>query len=196
MAEEATLFFTSPSDVFVVFWVISFPFADCVSAVTLKCSIWALWADSMSGCGRLTTWVITIMLMEIPFLPSFSFRVGTYPYGHKRAPLATQLAASHWRFPTMKAFTGPFMLIRLVQMYSSSTCPIIHRVTELQYVVQSWISAGRQGAAEQVQTWPYREKTLRNLRCVRQTVVKFTPGEQFRAVDPSNLSTEWPIENN
>lgn len=168
--------------------------ADCVSAVTLKCSIWALWADSMSGCGRLTTWVIAIMLMEIPFLPSFSFRVGTYPYGHKRAPLATQLAASHWRFPTLKAFTGPFVLVRLVQMYSSSTCPIIHRVTELQYVVWSWISAGRQVAAEQVQTWSnHEEKTLRNLRCVRRTVVKFTPGEHSEL---SNLKTEWPIENN
>lgn len=41
--------------------------ADCLSTAALSCLIYAL-------PGRLTIRIIAIMLLEIPFLPSFTFK--------------------------------------------------------------------------------------------------------------------------
>lgn len=135
----------------------------------------------MSGCGRLTTRIIAIMLLEMPFLPSFSFRAGTYPYGHKRAPLATQLAASNWRFLTIWAFTGPFMLVR-----PSLNVLFVHlpHYPETQSCIR-WCSHGFQLGGE---VWHSKSKLDLIVRerhqensvwCVRRPAVKaiFTSGE-------------------
>lgn len=106
----------------------------CVCSVSYNCSICAPWADSMSGCGRLTARVIAIMLPENAISPIITFQSGylsswpqesaiSYPIG------SFKLTDVFWPF---KAF---YWAIRARQTQFKctfpATCPIIrsHRAT-------------------------------------------------------------------
>lgn len=84
-------------------WVVSVP---------LQIVIWALWAHFSVRLNNL------IKLLEMSFLPSFSFESSTYPNGHQRAPLAAQLAASN------VCFTDHVSYCTVYDYYTRFKCPV------------------------------------------------------------------------
>lgn len=83
-------------------WAYLISFGDYVSALTPNCLICALWAGLMSGCGKLTTHVIAIMLLEISFLPPLI-------YFHSRY-------LSSW--PQESAISRPIVQLQIDRLFS------------------------------------------------------------------------------